>query len=115
MPSDLHQLIKDAFGESEDENRREDTTMSSDMLQRIKDVFGVAEPSASDESGSDLELPVKVTLHEAYLGITRKFTVTLSDGQKHTMELEIPPGVDTGTRVRFRGYGVAGQAGGAAR
>jgi DnaJ-class molecular chaperone len=86
--------------------------MPSDLHQRIKDAFGVAEPSASDEAGSDLELPVKVTLHEAYLGTTRKFTATLSNGHKHIMELEIPPGVDTGTRVRFRGYGAAGQAGG---
>src|SRR5919106_936992 len=82
------------------------------MLAARREAKGEAEPSASDTAGSDLGLPGAVALHEAYLGTTRKFTATLSNGQKHTMELAIPPGVDTGTRVRFRGYGAAGQAGG---
>jgi curved DNA-binding protein len=63
------------------------------------------------QPGSDVEQQVAVTLQEAYCGTTRWLTLTLPTGQTRQMELEIPPGVDTGTRVRFAGYGKRGQAG----
>jgi curved DNA-binding protein len=60
-------------------------------------------------AGADQERKVEVTLQEAYRGTTR--LVELASGRRFTVK--IPPGVETGTRVRFAGYGLSGRAGGA--
>jgi DnaJ-class molecular chaperone len=59
-------------------------------------------------AGSDQERKVEVTLQEAYTGTTR--LVELAGGR--CFAVKIPPGVATGTRVRFAGYGLSGRAGG---
>lgn len=55
--------------------------------------------------GEDTEAPVEVTLEEAYHGTTR----TVSVNGRH-LEVKIPAGVDTGSRVRVAGRGVSGRA-----
>ena len=65
-------------------------------------------------TGSNLEQPVEVTLEEAYHGTTRRFTVDTTNGQRRSLEVKIPPGVDNGSRVRVTGQGIPGQAGGPA-
>jgi curved DNA-binding protein len=59
--------------------------------------------------GQDLEHEVEVNLAEAYHGTTRLLT---KDGRR--IEVKIPPGAKTGTRVRMRGEGGSGVAGGQA-
>jgi curved DNA-binding protein len=59
--------------------------------------------------GQDLEHEVEINLAEAYHGTTRLLT---KDGR--SMEVKIPPGAKTGTRVRMRGEGGSGVAGGQA-
>ena len=65
-------------------------------------------------AGADLEHPVEVMLEEAYRGTTRLLTLQTPDGQTRRPEVTIPPGVDTGARVRIAGQGLPGQAGGPA-
>ena len=57
--------------------------------------------------GQDLEHTVEVTLEEAYRGTKRTFQM---DSQR--IEVKIPPGVDTGSRVRIAGKGGPGVGGG---
>jgi curved DNA-binding protein len=60
------------------------------------------------QRGQDYEQPVEITLQEAYAGTTR---ILQKDGQR--LEIKIPPGAKTGTRVRMSGHGGQGMAGGA--
>ncbi len=58
--------------------------------------------------GRDYEQPVDISLHDAYVGTT----LTLQkDGQK--LEVKVPAGVKTGSKVRVTGQGEAGREGGA--
>lgn len=54
--------------------------------------------------GEDQEQPIEITLEEAFNGARR----TLQKGDRR-LELKIPPGARTGTRVRMAGAGGAGQ------
>jgi curved DNA-binding protein len=57
--------------------------------------------------GQDFEHPVEITLEEAYSGAKR-----LLQMDDRRIEVTIPPGVDTGSRVRISGEGGAGPGGG---
>ncbi len=59
--------------------------------------------------GQDLEQEIEISLAEAYQGTTRLLN---KDGRR--LEVKIPPGARTGTRVRVRGEGGGGAAGGQA-
>ncbi|HZU67858.1 MAG TPA: J domain-containing protein [Ktedonobacteraceae bacterium] len=61
--------------------------------------------------GRDVESQVEVTLAEAYNGVTRVFELTQSDGTSKRIEVKIPAGVDTGSRIRIAGQGTQGTAG----
>jgi curved DNA-binding protein len=61
------------------------------------------------QRGQDLEQEVEISLAEAYRGTTRLLT---KDGRR--LEVKIPPGAKTGTRVRVRGEGSTGSVGGQA-
>jgi curved DNA-binding protein len=58
----------------------------------------------SSSRGRDIEQPVQITLQEAYTGTTRSFR---RDGK--TLEVTIPPGTKTGTKIRVSGKGESGQ------
>jgi curved DNA-binding protein len=62
--------------------------------------------------GADVTRKVALSLQEAYCGTTRPYTAITAAGQERHAELKIPPGVATGTKVRYTGQGLSGQAGG---
>jgi curved DNA-binding protein len=57
--------------------------------------------------GEDQEQPIEISLEEAYSGAQR----TLQKGDRR-LEVKIPPGARTGTRVRMAGAGGPGQTAG---
>jgi len=61
------------------------------------------------QRGQNYEQPVEITLQEAYNGTTR---ILQKEGQR--LEVKIPAGARTGTRVRMSGHGGQGAAGGQA-
>lgn len=67
--------------------------------------FGTRTQTRS-KRGSDLEQPISITLEEAYNGAKR---LIQKDGRK--IEANIPPGVNSGSRVRLRGEGQSGSGG----
>jgi curved DNA-binding protein len=65
--------------------------------------------SARPQQGRDIEQEVEITLYEAYHGATRTME---KDGRR--LEIKIPAGARTGTRVRLAGEGNPGVMGGPA-
>lgn len=63
-------------------------------------------------AGGDLEYPVEISLADAYRGTTMRLVLETPDGRTRTIEVTIPPGVRTGSRVRVAGQGGPGEAGG---
>jgi curved DNA-binding protein len=61
------------------------------------------------QRGQDLEREVEISLTEAYHGTTR---LLAKDGRR--LQVKIPAGAKTGTRIRMRGEGSNGLAGGEA-
>ncbi len=68
---------------------------------------GVGPQQAMMRGGRDIEQPVEVSLQEAYQGTVR----ILQTGSRR-LEIKVPRGVRTGSRVRVNGEGEAGANGG---
>ncbi|HNT04833.1 MAG TPA: J domain-containing protein [Anaerolineae bacterium] len=82
----------------------------SDFFRTIFGGMGGDEPSfarqARGRRGQDYEHPVQITLDEAFSGTKRLLQL---DARR--IEVTIPPGVDTGSRVRIAGEGGSGAGG----
>jgi DnaJ-class molecular chaperone len=63
--------------------------------------------------GQDYEYPVEITIEEACTGAQRVLEMQGEDGSTKRIEVKIPAGVDTGSRVRMSGLGGAGTGGAA--
>ncbi|MDX2479843.1 MAG: J domain-containing protein [Desulfuromusa sp.] len=63
---------------------------------------------ARPRQGGNLEHSLQVSLHEAYQGTKR--VLEWEGGRK--IDVKIPPGVNTGSRVRLKGQGGSGSGGG---
>lgn len=68
--------------------------------------FGGARSQPRARRGQDIEQQVDISLQEAYHGTTR---MVQKDGR--TLEIKIPPGVKSGSKVRYAGEGAPGSAG----
>lgn len=92
--------------------QRGGSTASSDFSDFFEALFGnrrstsspgrTAAPDSTEvRQGRDIEVAAQITLEEAYRGTTR--TLTYADGRK--VEVTIPAGVQTGSKLRVRGQG----------
>jgi len=87
----------------------------SDFFEAIFGGMGRQGPQAWTDTrqarprrGQDYEQPVEITLEEAFNGTRR-----VLDKDGHRIEVKIPPGVKTGSKVRIAGEGAPGIGGGA--
>lgn len=79
------------------------------MGGRPQGQWGGRQARARPRRGRDIEQEVEITLYEAYHGATR---VMEKDGRR--LEIKIPAGARTGTKVRLAGEGGPGMMGGEA-
>ena len=75
-------------------------SLFDDLLGGFRFDRGQAQPRRARSQ----EYPVEVTLEEAYRGTTR--TLSFADGKR--LEVKVPAGVRTGSRVRLAGKGAQG-------
>ena len=70
----------------------------------FRSANGRAGGSPSDQPGEDHLYQMTIDFRDAVLGTVREFT--LPNGKR--LEVKVPPGVETGTRMRFKGQGGPG-------
>ena len=105
----------------------------------FEELFGRRQQRARPQKGQNIEYPVEITLQEAFTGTSRLLSLQASDTcptcngtgvtdnstcpqcqgsgvtpQTKRLEVKVPPGVRTGSRVRLAGKGGSGVSGGAA-
>lgn len=81
----------------------------SDFFESLFGQAGGGRRTQRPLKGQDIEHPVSVSLHEAYHGGLRRLTK-----EDRELEVRIPPGVRSGSKIRMRGEGGPGRGGGAA-
>lgn len=104
-------------------NDKTDTKNFSDFFEMF---FGkhkersAAESSAQTQEkqvkqakrGEDFEMESELSLEDAYHGCIRKIEISASKGQVRRLEVTIPPGVRSGTKIKVANEGKPGSNGG---
>lgn len=73
---------------------------------------GFAQESAVQQPGADLEKELSLTFEQAARGVQTELTMRHASGRSHTLQVDIPPGVSDGQRIRLRGQGQSSPQGG---
>lgn len=79
-----------------------------------EDLLGgwIRQQAAGPAQGADHEAELRLTLEEAIRGGRRTVRMAQPDGDTRNYEVDVPPGVLDGQRIRLTGEGAAGREGG---
>ena len=78
------------------------TDFDADIFSGFEDILGRSRSRRTGwtSTASRLETPVTVSLEDAFHGSVHNVTISSRSGQRR-VEVTVPPGVDTGSKVRF--------------
>jgi DnaJ-class molecular chaperone len=82
----------------------------------FEDIFGGASQRSRrpEASSRDLEQTVAIDFQDAVRGTTLQLRIPRSNGDTDRLQVKIPAGVDTGSKIRVAGKGKSGRYGGPA-
>jgi DnaJ-class molecular chaperone len=82
----------------------------------FEDIFGGASQRSRrpEASSRDLEQTVEITFEDAVRGTTLQLRIPRSNGDTDRLQVKIPAGVNTGSKIRVAGKGKSGRYGGPA-
>lgn len=104
-PEDLNDILEQMFGGAAGSPFSGGRSPFGGGRSPFGGGFGRQRPQP--QRGQDIEQSVRITLEEAYSGTERLLN---KDGRQ--LRVSIPPGADTGTKVRLKGEGYNGVRGG---
>lgn len=67
--------------------------------------FGFQNSRQARPKNSDLQIKVKISLKDSYLGKTMTIDYPLPSGRNQTLEITIPPGIASGQQIKMGGMG----------
>lgn len=73
------------------------------MDEFLRQFHGMGNPRGA--KNADLFSEMHITLHDAFTGKTVPFEITMPDGSAKHLRVNIPAGVETGTRLKMAGKG----------
>ena len=78
----------------------------------FEDLFGGGERAApAPQRGQDVEQTLEIPFEDALRGTSRRVRLRHRDGSVEQRQVKIPPGVDTGSKIRIAGKGGAAAGG----
>jgi DnaJ-class molecular chaperone len=79
----------------------------------FEDLFGAGQSRQGRDANPDLDVEqnVDIRFEDAVRGTTIQLRIPRSNGSLDRIQVRIPPGVDTGSRIRVAGKGQAGRQG----
>lgn len=107
----------DQFGYgNSDGNYREYHFEEENLDEILKNIFGWGfsgnNRSHFRENGENLCTEIDISFDEAVFGCEKLIHFTGADGNRKSLKVKIPAGIDTGKTIRLRGKGMKGRAGG---
>ncbi len=82
-----------------------------DLLGRMRGGGGRAGRPRGPRRGQDVEAEIAIPFATAVLGGETSIDLAREDGSRESLVLKIPPGTDTGSKLRLRGRGGPGEKG----
>ncbi|SIO57834.1 molecular chaperone DnaJ/curved DNA-binding protein [Singulisphaera sp. GP187] len=84
-----------------------------ELLGRMRGGKGRQQRPTGPRPGRNVEAHLTIPFITAIRGGETKFDIEREDGKHETLAVKVPPGVETGAKLRLRGQGEPGEQGGA--
>ncbi len=103
---DLNEILR-GFGFGGLGGGRRNQSFTYTTRDPLSETYGRPIP----QKGGDLEYSISITLEESAFGAEKKLSVKKS-GQTESINIKIPPGINSGKKLRLAGKGLPGTNGG---